>query len=56
MKPTGIIKKIDDLGRITIPKEIRRMFQIKEGELLEVFVEKDAIIFKKYFDETDEKN
>ena len=48
MKATGILRRIDDLGRIVIPKEIRRSMGIREGEALEIFVEKDAIVFKKY--------
>lgn len=48
MKATGIVRRIDDLGRIVIPKEIRKAMHIKEGDPLEVFTEKDAIIFKKY--------
>ena len=37
MKATGIVRRIDDLGRIVIPKEIRRSFRIKEGDPLEIF-------------------
>lgn len=48
MRATGILRRIDDLGRIVIPKEIRRSMGIREGEALEIFVEKDAIMFKKY--------
>lgn len=50
MKATGIVRRIDDLGRIVIPKEVRRKFQIKEGDALELFIdEKDGeIIFKLY--------
>lgn len=54
MKATGIIRRIDDLGRIVIPKEIRRSLKIKEGDELELFTEKDGVIcFKKYTDEPD---
>ena len=48
MKATGIIRRIDDLGRVVIPKEIRHNMKISEGEPLEIFVEDDSIIFKKY--------
>lgn len=45
----GIIRRIDDLGRIVIPKEIRRAFKIKEGDPLEIFTERDgSIIIKPY--------
>lgn len=49
MKATGIIRRIDDLGRVVIPKEIRRTCKIKEGDPMEIFVDREgAIIFKKY--------
>lgn len=48
MKTTGIIRRIDDLGRIVIPKELRRNLRIKNGDTLEVFVDLDNIILKKY--------
>ena len=48
MKATGIIRRIDDLGRIVIPKEIRKNLRIKEGDNLEVFVQNEEIILKKY--------
>ena len=48
MKTTGIIRRIDDLGRIVIPKELRRSLRIKNGESLEIFVDNDDIIFRKY--------
>lgn len=48
MKTTGIIRRIDDLGRIVIPKELRRSLRIKNGDTLEVFVEGESIILKKY--------
>lgn len=48
-KPTGIIRRIDDLGRVVIPKEIRRTLGIKEGDPLECCVTSDGIIcFRKY--------
>lgn len=48
MKATGIIRRIDDLGRVIIPKEIRRTLRIREGDPLEIFLEKDTVCFKKY--------
>lgn len=50
MQATGIVRRVDDLGRILIPKEIRRKFKIKEGDALELFIdEKDGeITFKLY--------
>lgn len=48
MKATGIIRRIDDLGRIVIPKEIRKNLRIKEGDNLEIFVQKEEIILRKY--------
>ncbi len=48
MKSTGIIRKVDELGRITIPKEIRSQFEIYEQDPLEVFVEGEKVILKKY--------
>lgn len=49
MKSTGIIRKIDELGRIVIPKEIRKTLNIKESEDIEIFIEEDKIILKKYY-------
>jgi AbrB family transcriptional regulator (stage V sporulation protein T) len=49
MKATGIVRRIDDLGRVVIPKEIRRNLRIREGEPLEIFVDREGeIILKKY--------
>ena len=49
MKATGIVRRIDDLGRVVIPKEIRRTMHIREGDPLEIFTDKDGeLIFKKY--------
>lgn len=49
MKATGIVRRIDDLGRVVIPKEIRRTMRIREGDPLEIFTNKDGeVIFKKY--------
>lgn len=50
MKSTGIVRIIDDLGRVVIPKEIRRTLKIKEGDPLEIFVEGKSVIYKKYTD------
>lgn len=49
MKATGIVRRIDDLGRVVIPKEIRRTMRIREGDPLEIYTESDGeVIFKKY--------
>ncbi|MBO7666507.1 MAG: AbrB/MazE/SpoVT family DNA-binding domain-containing protein, partial [Clostridia bacterium] len=49
MKATGIVRRIDDLGRVVIPKEIRRTMRIREGAALEIFTDKEGeVIFKKY--------
>jgi len=49
MKATGIVRRIDDLGRVVIPKEIRRAQRIREGDPLEIFVGNDGeVVFKKY--------
>ncbi len=49
MKATGIVRRIDDLGRVVIPKEIRRTLRIREGDPLEIFTDADGgVIFKKY--------
>lgn len=48
MKSTGVIRRIDELGRIVIPKEIRRNLGIRDGENVEIFTESDSIILKKY--------
>ena len=49
MKATGIVRRIDDLGRVVIPKEIRRTLRIRVGDPLEIFVDRDGeVIFKKY--------
>ena len=48
MKSTGITRRIDDLGRIVIPKEIRKNLKIKENEVLEIFINNDEIILKKF--------
>lgn len=48
MKYTGIVRRIDDLGRVVIPKEIRHNLRIKEGDPLEIIINDDMICFKKY--------
>lgn len=49
MKATGIIRRIDDLGRVVIPKEIRKTMGIQEGDPLEIFMEgQDTVCFRKY--------
>ena len=48
MKTTGVIRRIDELGRIVIPKEIRKSLRIKNGESLEVYLDGDSIILKKF--------
>ena len=49
MKATGVVRRIDDLGRIVIPKEIRRTLRIKEGDPIEIFTDKEGeVILKKY--------
>ena len=49
MKATGIVRRIDDLGRVVIPKEIRRSLRIREGEPLEIFTDENGgVVFRKY--------
>ena len=49
MRATGIVRRIDDLGRVVIPKEIRRTMRIREGDPLEIYTDRDGeVIFKKY--------
>ena len=48
MKETGIIRRIDELGRIVIPKEIRKQMKINNGENIEIYISDDNIILKKY--------
>lgn len=47
-KAMGIVRKVDELGRIVLPIELRRSFEIAEKDLLEFFVEEDSIVLKKY--------
>lgn len=54
MKATGIVRRIDDLGRVVIPKEIRRTMRIRDGEPLEIYVDREGeVILKKYSPITD---
>jgi len=48
MKSTGIVRKVDELGRVVLPVELRRVLNIKEKDPVEIFVEGEHIIFKKY--------
>lgn len=48
LKPTGIMRKIDDLGRVVLPKELRKYMDIQEGDSLEIYTDEDAIVLKKY--------
>ena len=49
MKATGIVRRIDDLGRVVIPKEIRRTLKIREGDPLEIYTDRDgSVVFRKY--------
>lgn len=53
MKPTGIIRRVDDLGRIVLPKEIRRKVGISEGTPMEIFVTTEGVLLKKYYTESE---
>lgn len=48
MTPTGIVRKVDELGRIVLPVELRRTFEINEKDSLEIFTEGESIILRKY--------
>lgn len=48
MKSTGIVRKIDSLGRMVLPSELRANFNLKEGDALEIFTSSDMIVLKKY--------
>ena len=52
MGATGLVRRIDDLGSVVIPKELRRTLGVNVGDPLEVFTDNDTIILKKYSDET----
>ena len=55
MKATGVVRRIDDLGRIVIPKELRRTLRIRDGESLEIFVDNEMIALKKFSSMSDIK-
>ena len=48
MKSTGIVRNLDQLGRLVIPKETRKVFELNEGDPVEIFTDGDKIIIKKY--------
>ena len=48
MKETGMIRRMDDLGRIVIPKEVRRLLNLSEGDALEIFLHEQGVFYKKY--------
>ena len=48
MKATGVVRRIDELGRIVIPKEIRRTLRIRDGETMEIYVDRELVALKKY--------
>ncbi len=48
MRDTGIVRRIDELGRVVIPKEIRKTLRIKEGDPLEIYTDKEQLVFTKY--------
>ena len=48
MKATGMVRRIDDLGRVVVPKEIRRTLHLRDGDPLEIYTEHDSVIFKRY--------
>lgn len=56
MKATGIVRKIDDLGRVVVPKETRRTLGIEEGDSLEIFVNGNQVILQKYQPETEKED
>lgn len=48
MKPTGIVRKLDNLGRIVLPMELRKSFGIEEGDSLEIYVDDDKVVLQRY--------
>ena len=48
MRATGIVRRVDDLGRVVIPRDIRQSMGIREGEPMEIYLDKDAVIFRRY--------
>ena len=55
MKATGIVRRIDDLGRVVIPKELRKKFNIREGDALEIFTTDEGIVFAPYDNHVDKE-
>ena len=55
MKSTGVVRRIDDLGRIVLPKEIRKTLRIREGESLEIYTNGEEIVLKKFTSSSDLK-
>ena len=55
MKATGIIRRVDDLGRVVIPKEIRRTLAIREGDALEIYTTDGGVLFRKYTQSAESK-
>ena len=56
MKATGIVRRIDDLGRVVIPKEIRRTMNIREGDPLEIFTTNEGVVFAPYVKSDEQKS
>lgn len=56
MKSTGIVRKVDELGRVVIPIELRRTLGIEERDAIEIFVDGDKIVLRKYETDTDKAN
>ena len=56
MKATGIVRRIDDLGRVVIPKEIRRTMNIREGDPLEIFTTNEGVVFAPYVKNDEQKS
>lgn len=54
MKPTGIVRRIDDLGRVVMPKELRRTLRIRDGDPLEIYMDGNSVMLKKYAPSTGE--
>ena len=48
MKSTGVVRKVDELGRIVLPIEIRKVLEIKQGDAIEIFTDNDKIVLQKY--------
>lgn len=49
MRATGIVRRMDDLGRVVIPKEVRHSMKLKEGDAMEIFTEGNSLILQKYY-------